>query len=209
MLKVVCIAALGFVVTLSLFPIQSEDLFMYLALAREYFRNGSFPSSDPFLLAETNSWTILHQWLSYILFYGIYSLGGYAAIIVTKVALILGTLSIPLLWVRKNWAAVFFWSLSVLIGALAMSFRLVERTSIFSDIFVTLIIGILIKEIESPSRISNWMGSLRLGPCRKCKKMAHKRILETGFVVLRFCLSLFFEPSRVEGIFISLCIFTK
>jgi len=152
MLKVVCIAALGFVVTLSLFPIQSEDLFMYLALAREYFRNGSFPSSDPFLLAETNSWTILHQWLSYILFYGIYSLGGYAAIIVTKVALILGTLSIPLLWVRKNWAAVFFWSLSVLIGALAMSFRLVERTSIFSDIFVTLIIGILIKEIESPSR---------------------------------------------------------
>ncbi|MBK9323282.1 MAG: hypothetical protein IPM97_10130 [Bdellovibrionaceae bacterium] len=143
---------LGFVVSLSLFPIQSEDLFMYLALAREYFENGRFPVRDPFLLADTNSWTIMHQWLSYFIFYGLYLLGGYSAIIMAKVGFIISILSFPLFWLRKNWAVVFFWGLSVLVGSLAMSFRLVERTSLFSDVFVTLTLGILIKEVESPKR---------------------------------------------------------
>src|SRR5437868_10106214 len=125
---------------------------MYLALAREYLQKGRFPDSDPFMYPVTHTWTILHQWLAYLVFYGFYWLGGYTGIIVAKVGMITGILAFPLLWVRKNWSARFFWTLSVLLGSLAMSFRWMERSSMFTDIFVTVVLGILLVELKAPSR---------------------------------------------------------
>jgi hypothetical protein len=36
--------------TLAVFPTQEFDLFMYLAIAREYVQTGGFPTIDPFLV---------------------------------------------------------------------------------------------------------------------------------------------------------------
>jgi hypothetical protein len=146
------ILVLSFVASLCIFPIQSEDLFMYLALGRRYFETGSFPAQDPFLFPATHSWTILHQWLSYLVFYGLYWLGGFSAILFAKTLAIVGILAFPLIWARKDKNAIFFWAASVLIGSLAMSFRWNERSSMFSDIFVTLVLGVLLAEVRGPSR---------------------------------------------------------
>ncbi|WP_413288851.1 hypothetical protein [Bdellovibrio sp. HCB337] len=142
-----------FVVSMTCFAIQSEDLFMYLAIAREYFKTGSFPVVDPFVFSIPNfQWTILHQWLGYLSFYGLYELGGYTLIIITKTIFITAFLCFPLLRARKSSEATWVWGLSVLIAIFAMSFRLMERTSLFSDFFVVIVLNILMAEHAKPSR---------------------------------------------------------
>ena len=133
----VCVAL--FIISMTCFAIQSEDLFMYLAIAREYFKTGAFPVTDPFLYSISSfSWTILHQWLGYLSFYGLYELGGFDLIIIVKTVCITGFLCFPLLRVRKSSEASLVWAVSVLIAMLAMSFRMMERTSLFSDFFVVI-----------------------------------------------------------------------
>jgi hypothetical protein len=150
--KILVLVLILFVVSLTLCPIQSEDIFMYLAIARDYFQRGEFSTSDPFVYPAIKYWTILHQWLGYFAFYGTYLLGGYNAIIALKVLLVLGVLTAPLLWAQKNSAALVCWAISVLIAGFAISFRLMERTSLFSDLLVTLVLGILLSELNVPSR---------------------------------------------------------
>jgi hypothetical protein len=146
-----CVAL--FIVSMSCFAIQSEDLFMYLAIARDYFKTGSFPVHDPFLYSIPNfSWTILHQWLGYFAFYGLYELGGFSLIIISKTVLITGVLCLPLLGVRKSAEATLIWGASVLVAVLAMNFRFMERTSLFSDFFIVIILNILMAEQIRPSR---------------------------------------------------------
>src|SRR3989344_5809445 len=142
-----------FVVTMSCFAIQSEDLFMYLAIAREYFKTGAFPVHDPFLYSIPNyAWTIFHQWLGYLSFYVLYELGGYSLIILTKTAFITAALCLPVFRARKSAEATFVWGLSVILGVLAMSFRMMERTSLFSDFFIVIVLNILMSEQKAPSR---------------------------------------------------------
>jgi hypothetical protein len=147
----VCVALL--VVSMSCFAIQSEDLFMYLAIAREYFKTGAFPINDPFIFSIPNfAWTIMHQWLGYLAFYGLYELGGYSLIIIVKTLLITAVLCFPLFLARKSQAATLAWGVSVIVALFAMNFRLMERTSLFSDFFIVIVLNILMREHLAPSR---------------------------------------------------------
>lgn len=147
----VCVAL--FIVSMTCFAIQSEDIFMYLAIAREYFKTGSFPVHDPFLYSIPNfSWTIMHQWLGYLVFYGLYVLGDFDLIIILKSALITAVYCFPLWRVRKSSEATFVWGISVVIAIFAMSFRMMERTSFFSDFFIVAVLNILMAEHVKPSR---------------------------------------------------------
>ncbi|MGZ3746054.1 MAG: hypothetical protein ACXWQA_00310 [Pseudobdellovibrionaceae bacterium] len=151
--KIVWFCVAFFIVSMSCFAIQSEDLFMYLAIAREYFKTGAFPVYDPFLYSIPHfAWTIFHQWLGYLAFYGLYEWGGYSLIIITKTILITGALCLPWWRARKSSEATLIWGVSVLIAVLAMSFRLMERTSLFSDFFIVIILTILMAEQARPSR---------------------------------------------------------
>jgi hypothetical protein len=126
---------------------------MYLAIAREYFKTGSFPVHDPFLYSIPNfTWTILHQWLGYLAFYGLYELGGYSLIIIVKTVLITGVLCVPLLRARKSSPATLIWGTSTLIAVFAMNFRFMERTSLFSDFFIVITLNILMSEQVRPGR---------------------------------------------------------
>lgn len=151
--SLVWIGVAFFIVSMSCFAIQSEDLFMYLAIAREYFKTGSFPLQDPFVFSIPHfSWTILHQWLGYLSFYAMYEIGGYSLIIVTKTVLITAFLCFPLWRIRKSSEATWVWGVSALIAVFAMSFRFMERTSLFSDFFVVIVLNILMAEQIKPSR---------------------------------------------------------
>lgn len=142
-----------FVVSMACFAVQSEDLFMYLAIVREFFKTGSFPLHDPFIYSIPNfSWTILHQWLGYFVFYGLYALGDFDLIIIAKTALITGVFCFPLLRARQSAQATFVWGVTVVVAVLAMSFRMMERTSLFSDLFIVVVLNILMAEQLKPSR---------------------------------------------------------
>jgi hypothetical protein len=151
--KLVWVFIAFFVVSISCFPLMSEDLFMYLAIAREYFKTGAFPATDPFLYSIPNfPWTIMHQWLGYLVFYGLYQLGDFDLIIILKSVLITAVFCFPLWRLRKSSQATWIWGLSVLIASYAMSFRMMERTSFFSDLFIVAVLNILMAEQIKPSR---------------------------------------------------------
>lgn len=151
--KLVWVFVALFVVSVSLFPLMSEDVFMYLAIAREYFKTGSFPTTDPFLYSIPNfAWTIMHQWLGYLVFYGLYVLGDFDLIIILKSFLITAVFCFPLWRLRNSSQATWLWGISVLIAVWAMSFRMMERTSFFSDFFIVAVLNILMAEKLKPSR---------------------------------------------------------
>src|SRR5262245_22518463 len=84
------------------FPVQSDDIFMYLAIARRVMREGTFPPVDPFLFSIPNyHWHILHEWGSHLLAYAVFSLAGWTGLIVAKLALILLSAAIALLLARR------------------------------------------------------------------------------------------------------------
>lgn len=151
--KLVWVFVALFVISMSCFPLMSEDLFMYLAIVREYFKTGSFPVIDPFLFSIPNfHWTILHQWLGYFVFYGLYQLGDFDLIIIVKSIFITLVFCFPVWRIRKSPQATWLWGLSVVIAVYAMSFRMMERTSFFSDFFIVAVLNILMAEQIKPSR---------------------------------------------------------
>jgi len=151
--KAVLCSQLVLAFTLTCFPIQSEDLFMYLALAREYFRHGKFPSTDPFLYSlPDNSWTILHSWLSYFLFYGVYDLGGFDLIIFAKVILLLLCFLLPWFWLKKTPLMTGVWACSVFLALYASLFRFMERSSLLSDLLFLAVLNILLAEVRRPGK---------------------------------------------------------
>lgn len=151
--KLVWVSVALLVISMSCFAVQSEDLFMYLAIAREYFKTGAFPAHDPFLYSIPNfSWTIMHQWLGYLAFYGLYVLGDFDFIVIVKTIFIAAVYCFPLWRVRKSPQASFIWGTSVVVALFAMSFRMMERTSFFSDFFIVAVLNILMAEQVKPSR---------------------------------------------------------
>ncbi len=141
------------VISLTCYAIQSDDLFMYLAVAKEYFKSGALPQYDLFLYTLSEyRWTIMHQWLGYFIFYGLYVLGGFNLIIILKTFFITFFLSLPVLNRKITSVSLFIWGISVFIAMYAMSFRLMERTSLFSDFFIVGLLFLLFHENQNPGR---------------------------------------------------------
>ena len=147
------LALAGFLVvaTFSVFPLQSDDLFMYLAMGRRFLETGSLPSADPFLF-EPRPWHMYHQWLTYLFFYGSYKLGGYSLISAAKTALLLFSFALPLALARRSLPRLCVWLLSAALACLASSFRFIERADLFTNLCLVAVLVIVLRELERPSR---------------------------------------------------------
>ncbi len=95
----------------------------------------------------------MHQWLGYLSFYGLYLLGGFDLIIIAKVSLISFFLTFPIFTKNVSKTSLFIWASSVALAMYAMSFRLMERTSLFSDFLIVLVLYILHRENEKPTKL--------------------------------------------------------
>ncbi|MBC7540492.1 MAG: hypothetical protein H7281_16830 [Bacteriovorax sp.] len=96
-------AVLLLVASITTYPVQSDDLYMYLAIARNYFSDGYFSQIDPYFYPVTNyPWVIMHQWLGYLIYYGVFKLGGFDLIVIFKSILLLTIFSIPLFVLKEN-----------------------------------------------------------------------------------------------------------
>jgi len=138
-----------FALSFCFFAIQSGDTMMYLNIARDFILAGDWRQSDAhnYLYSATDGQLIWHhEYLTSLLFYGSWTMGGFPALIFLKAAL-LGLM----FWLvlchapeernsRVEWMAV--WILAVL----AASFRFIERASLFSDLFTVLTVSWLIRE---------------------------------------------------------------
>jgi hypothetical protein len=118
---------------------------MYLALARDFILAGNFSRIDPYLYSLKNAhlvWT--HEYLSYLVYHAAWWLLGIPGLILLKsLILSLGfavTLRARPVENNRSWLWIALWIAAVI----AASFRFVERSSLFSDLFTLILIAWLI-----------------------------------------------------------------
>ncbi len=131
---------LFFCLSFAFFQIQSGDVLLYLALARDFVLSGDWPQGDPYLYSRPAApLHIAHEYASYLLFHSAWQLGDWAGLIWLKALLLGSTFALALssqpLRINKSILFVMLWPLAVL----AASFRFVERSSLVSDLFCVLL----------------------------------------------------------------------
>ena len=132
------------VALLCVFPIQSFDLFSYLFYGKIMDLNQTLIQTDPSLIQPTLSkFDLQHQWLTYSVFYQLYKWGGYIGIVAFKLMLLLSFVMIYFLMSKKKYDLYPFIGFFSITTFVLGHFRLVERGSLFSDMFI-IIISILI-----------------------------------------------------------------
>src|SRR5262249_25667188 len=123
------------------------DVMMYLALARDFVFKGEWTNlADPYIYSLNNApliWT--HEYLSFALFSWFHMLFGWPGLILLKSAV---WTSVFILTLRAkprdtnvSWLWLGLWMLAVLAG----SFRFIERSSMFSDLFCVGLFAVLLE----------------------------------------------------------------
>jgi hypothetical protein len=132
---------------MAVFPIQSDDVFMYLAIGRRAAHDGRLPTIDPFLFSIPDyHWHILHEWGAHRLAYALYVAGGWTALIAGKTALLLAMAATPLLLARRLRTHSAIVPLVILLAVLAGAHRLIERSSLLSDFLTAAVLGIVLAD---------------------------------------------------------------
>ncbi len=137
---VFCLGLAAF--SFTVFAIQSGDVTMYLALARDFVFRGEWTThglptfTDPYIYSLPNAplvWT--HEYLSFALFSWFHLFFGWPGLILLK-SVVWTTIFVLTLRAKPrdmdiSWLWLGLWMLAVLAG----SFRFIERSSMFSDLF--------------------------------------------------------------------------
>lgn len=144
----------AFALSFTFFAVQSGDCVMYLALARDFLLKGQWPVGDPYLYSIPQSQLhIAHEYLSYLIFYGAWLIAGYAGLIFLKMLILSAMFTVALRATPTErgtsplWMA--FWILAVVAG----SFRFIERSSLFSDLFSVALVWWLIDRKKITRRL--------------------------------------------------------
>lgn len=126
-------ACLLVVAIAAIFPIQSSDLFMNLALGRRLLDTGTLPARDPFVFAGSGEWQVWHEWAVHGLFEIAYRLAGWAGPTLLKALAVTGAAA-SVFWAGRR--APFLAAGFVVLAANASSFRWIERASMVSDLCI-------------------------------------------------------------------------
>lgn len=143
---------------IALRPVSEPDLFFYLAIVEQFFKTGSWPVTDPFLITEGETLYSFHQWLGYFLFYGPYQIFGWFGPQLVKIFLLGALFALPL-WcffrvarpfatydrsaiLKKTWPvppAAFAFLFAAVIFSSHHRFR--ERVSLWGDLFTEILVA--------------------------------------------------------------------
>jgi hypothetical protein len=138
-----------FAVSFTFFALQSGDVMMYLSLARDFLLKGEWPSHDPYLYSLTGAdLHIEHEYLSYLIFYGAWALGGVSGLIFLKMLIYMVLFAIVLRKEPREQTQAALWMALWILAVQAGSFRFIERSSIFSDLLCIALVAILIEQTK-------------------------------------------------------------
>ena len=122
---------------------------MYLVITRDFILNGDWRQTDVYnYIYPSHDDRLIwhHEYLSMLIFYGAWAIGGLAALIFLK-SVVLGLTFFTVLRAppeERNagaeWIAI--WILAIL----SSSFRFIERSSLFSDLFTVVLVAWLLRE---------------------------------------------------------------
>ncbi len=147
-------AVLLLLACLAFFPVQSDDLFMYLAIGRRMVHDKALPVVDPFLFSIPNyHWHVAQEWASYLIAYGLFYVGGWTLLIVVKTLLLLGTAGMTLMTAWRLGLRTVVVPLLILLAAIAGFHRFIERASLVSDFFTAAVLAIVAIDRAAPGRL--------------------------------------------------------
>lgn len=125
-------------------PIRLDDFFLYLSFGRRLFELGEFGSIDPYIFSiENYKWDVMHEWLSYVYYYGVYLLSGYWGVIFFRAVFVTCTGALILKACKRSNLSPFstlFLFTSVFVAAFPRCFK--DRSSFFSDFLTAVLIFI-------------------------------------------------------------------
>ena len=138
---------------LSLTLIHNYDLFWHLKTGQWMIENRKIPVADFYSFTRMGTPWINHSWLSQILFYGIYQLGGYSALIFSK-AILTGFLMLLLNQIlgskiRNNSYRILLLTFLFLL----IKDRLMVRPEIFTAVLFGLVISILYYSLSNHPKV--------------------------------------------------------
>ncbi|MBX3021190.1 MAG: hypothetical protein KF799_05880 [Bdellovibrionales bacterium] len=129
-----------FAFSFTIFAIQASDVFMYLALARDFLLKWDWNSTDPYLYTVTDTPLVwAHEYLSYALFYAAHALAGLPGLIFLKCLILALMFRVVLLFGPRSQNRSLLWMGLWVLAVIAASFRFVERSSAISDLFCILL----------------------------------------------------------------------
>lgn len=150
----ITVAFLGLAAALAAFPMDDSDLWWHLRTGDLILRERMVPRHDVFTFgAFGRPWIDLH-WLYQVTARLIYNAGGFPALNVAKVCVVVFTFIALGRLRRPNWPAS-LWSLSWLPALLLMSWRMTLRPETLSMFFLAIVIAIVLRWKEN-SRLA-WL----------------------------------------------------
>jgi hypothetical protein len=137
---------LFFALSFCAFAIQSGDSVMYLALARDFLMQGRWEQVDPYLYSLNQAPLIwIHEYLSHLIFYGAWNALGAPGLILLKICALGAMFWLALRSKPRERDSDLLWTLLWMLAILAGSFRFIERSSMFSDLFMVLLVRWLLE----------------------------------------------------------------
>ena len=125
-------------------PLPNLDLYWLLAVGRRIVETGAYIYQDPFTFTVPGTpWSPL-SYLSGIVFYGLFKLGGMAAIGVVRVALVGLIAAITFRTLRRMGANLAMAAPLVLVAMICSHSRLTDRGQIFEYVFIAWLVGFLL-----------------------------------------------------------------
>ena len=130
------------------------DTWWHLASGRYIIQNLTIPTVDPFSHTRAGQLWIDHGWLAQIFWYGLYALGGWAALSLAVAGLV--TASFWLVW-RQIEANPFVAAFSVVLGAIVSSVVWVARPQMISFLLTALTAYLLHRFKRHNGRLLPWL----------------------------------------------------
>ncbi|HEX5271726.1 MAG TPA: hypothetical protein VFW33_14610, partial [Gemmataceae bacterium] len=138
---------LGLVVVLAAlvaaFPVRNTDFWFHLATARDWLAGKFHLGQDPYSYTGSGYWAN-HSWLYDLVVYGLYQAFGGPAVVVAKVALLLG-LVVLMLSIRKRGMSLWLPAVCTALAVLAMSPGFVMRPAVVSLVLLGATVAILLR----------------------------------------------------------------
>lgn len=136
-------STLVFIFSLSLLKTYDYDIWFHLKTGEHIVNNLTVPKTDIFSYTAYGHEWVTHEWLSEVIFFLVWSLGGIESLAVFKAALVTATFSVLFMLLRKNGVGIYIAAPVIAVAAALAKERFLERPEIFSYLLAAAYIFIL------------------------------------------------------------------
>ncbi|MBM3314426.1 hypothetical protein FJY71_01095, partial [candidate division WOR-3 bacterium] len=174
----------GVVVAAAAFPVSSGDVWWHVAAGDYILASRSVPTRDVFSFSALGRPWVSHEWLFEVLLSLVFRLGGPAAAVIFKTALVLGTFALLGLALRRLKVDTLVAAPLLLLAASLLTFRAFVRPHVATELMLAVFLLVLFSDQGRGARRYFWL----LVPVQLVWANLHAGAVLGPMVVLLFAL---------------------